>query len=51
MAEDISLEYRTRLSMVKEEAREMKAATFLRNQNRVEEQRRVAINMRHVEGK
>ena len=50
MAEDLSLEYRTRLALVKEEAGEIKAAAFLRNQNRIEEQRRVARNIRRMEG-
>ena len=51
MANDLSIEYRTKLAMVKEEAGEMKAAVFLRNQNRIEEQRRVARNVRRMEGK
>ena len=51
MVEDLSLEYRARLAIVKEEAGKIKAAKFLRNQNRVEEQRQVARNMRYMEGK
>lgn len=37
--------------MVKEETGELKAVVFLRNQNRIEEQRQVAQNIRHMEGK
>ena len=37
--------------MVKEEAGELKAATFLRNMNHVEAQRRLFRNIRHMEGK
>ena len=51
MANELSLEYRLKLAMVKEEAGELKAAVFLRNQNRIEEQRRVARNIRRTEGK
>ena len=36
--------------MAKEEARETKAAVYLRNQNRIEEQRRVARNVKRMEG-
>ena len=37
--------------MAKEEAGETKAAVYLRNQNRIEEQRRVARNVKRMEGK
>ena len=37
MAEDLSIEYRTRLTIVKKEAGEMKSATCLHNPNRIEE--------------
>ena len=36
MAESLSLEYRTRLVQVKEDAGEIKAAIWLRNKNRIE---------------
>ena len=42
MAESLSLEYRTRLANAKEEVGEMEAATYLRNRNRIEYQRKVA---------
>lgn len=51
MANDLSLEYRMKLALVKEEAGEIKAAVFLRNQNRIEDQRRFARNVRRMEGK
>ena len=51
MANELSLEYRLKLAMVKEEAGELKSAVFLRNQNRIEEQKRVARNIRRTEGK
>ena len=51
MAEDLSLEHRTRLATTKEEADELKDADFLRNQNIMEEQKRVARNSRPMEGK
>lgn len=37
--------------MVKEEAGELNSAVFLRNQNRIEEQRRVSIHIRRMEDK
>ena len=46
MANDLILEYRLNLAIVKEEAGELKAAVFLRNQNGIEEPRRVALNIR-----
>ena len=51
LAEDLSLEYRTRLVIANEEAGELKAAVSLCNQNRVEEQRRVSRNTRRMRGK
>ena len=51
LAESLSLEYRTQLALAKEETGELKAATFLRNMNHVEAQRRVFRNIRHMEGK
>ena len=51
MANELGLEYRLKLAMVKEEAGELKSAVFLRNKNRIEEQRRVARNIRRTEGK
>jgi hypothetical protein len=50
-AESLSLEYRTQLAMAKEEAGEMKAATAIRNMNRIEGQRRLFRRIRHIEGK
>jgi hypothetical protein len=50
-AESLSIEFRTQLAMAKEEAGEVKAATALRNMNRIEEQRRLFRRIRHMEGK
>ena len=50
MADSLSLEYRTQLALAKEEAGEIKAASFLRNMNHVEAQRRLHRNIRHMEG-
>ena len=49
--ESLSLEYRTQLALTKEAAGEVKAATFLKNQNFIESQRRLFRNIRHMEGK
>ena len=49
--ESLSLEYRTQLALAKEAAGEIKAATFLKNQNFIESQRRLFRNIRHMEGK
>ena len=46
MTESLSIEYRHRLSIAKEEAVEIKAAAYLRNLNRVEAQRRIHRNIR-----
>ena len=51
MAESLSLEYRTRLALAKEEAGEIEAATFIRNMNTLEAQRKLYRNIRHMEGK
>ena len=51
IAESLSYEYRTELALAKEEAGEMKAATFLRIANNIESQRRMYRNIRHMEGK
>ena len=51
MAAELSLEYRIKLAMVKEEAGELKAAVFLRNHIWIEEQDRVVRNIRRMEGK
>ena len=40
MSESLSLEYRTKLALAKEEAGEGKAANYLRSLNRIEGQRR-----------
>ena len=44
-AESLSLEYRTQLAIAKEEAGEVKAASFLLNMNHVEAQRRLFRNI------
>ena len=49
--ESLSIEYRTQLALAKEAAGELKAATFLKNQNYIEAQRRLFRNIRHMEGK
>ena len=49
--ESLSVEYRTQLAAAKEEAGEIKAATFIRNLHHVETQRRLFRNIRHMEGK
>ena len=51
LADSLSLEYRTQLALAKEETGELKAATFLRNMNHEEAQRRIFRNIRHMEGK
>ena len=50
-AKSLSLEYRTQLAMAKEEAGEMKAATYLRQINSIEDTRRLFQQIRHIEGK
>ena len=49
--ESLSIEYRTQLAMAKEAAGETKAASYLRNINHIEAQRRLFRNIRHMEGK
>ena len=51
MAESLSVEYRQRLALAKEQAGEIKAATCLRNLNRIEAQRRIHRNIRVMEQK
>ena len=51
MAESLSLEYRQQLAAAKEAAGEITAATYIRNLNRVEQQRRVFQNIRRMEDK
>ena len=51
MAEILSLEYRNKLVLVKEEAGEIEAAVYLRNRNRIEDQHRIARNIKRMEGK
>ena len=50
MVDDLSLEYRTKLTMVKRRGRGIESCDFLRNQNIIEKQRRVSRNIRSVEG-
>ena len=50
-AESLSLEYRTQLAIAKEEAGDIKAATFLLNMNRIENLRRIYRNIRYMEKK
>ena len=51
MAESLSLEYRTKLALAKEEAGEGKAANYLRSLNRIEGQRKLFQNIRAMEKK
>ena len=51
LAESLSLEYRTQLAIAKEEAGETKAASYIRNLNHIEAQRRLFRNIRFMEGK
>ena len=51
MAESLSIKYRSRLEIVKEETREVKAATYLTSLNQEEVQRRIFKNIRVMEGK
>ena len=48
MAESLSIEYTHLLDMAKEEDGEIKAATYLRNLNRVESQRKIHRNIRSM---
>ena len=51
MAVSLSLEYRTKLALAKEEAGEVKAAEYIRSLNRIEAQRKLYQNIRVMEGK
>ena len=51
LAESLSYEYRTQLALAKEEAGEIKSATFLRISNNIEAQRRMYLKIRYMEGK
>lgn len=51
IAESLSYEYRAELALAKEEAGEMKVVTFLHIANKIESQRRIYRNIRHMEGK
>ena len=51
MAISLSLEYRTRLAIAKEEAGEVKAATYIRSLNQIEAVRRLYQNIRVMEKK
>ena len=49
MAEQLSLEYRYRLALAREEDGKGKAATYIRQRNQVEQQRRTFRNIRQIE--
>ena len=51
MAESLSIEYRSRLAEVKEEAGKCKTATYLRYLNCIENQRKLFHNIRVIEDK
>ena len=51
MSESLSMEYRQQLAGAKEAEGEIKAATYLRNLNRVERQRKLFQNIRRMENK
>ena len=51
MAISLSLEYRTKLVVAKEEAGEVKAASYIRSLNLIEQQRKMFQNIRVMEGK
>ena len=51
MAISLSLEYRTKLALAKEEAGEVKAAEYIRSLNRIEAQRKLFQNIRVMENK
>ena len=46
MAVSLSLEYRTKLAIAKEEVGEVKAAEYIRSLNRIEDQRKLFQNIR-----
>ena len=49
IAEQLSLDYRYRLAMAREESGLEQAATYLRSRNKIEAQRRTFRNIRHIE--
>ena len=51
MAVSLSLEYRTRLALAKEETGGVKAATYIRSLNRIESQRKLFQNIKVMEKK
>ena len=51
MADSLSLEYRTKLAMAKEEVGEGKAAVYIRSLNIIEAQRKLFQNIRIMEKK
>ena len=51
MAVSLSLEYRTRLAVAKEEAGEIKAAAYLKSLNLIEQQRKMFQNIKVMEGR
>ena len=51
IAESLSLEYRTKLALAKEEAGEVKDDTYIKSLNRIEGQRRLFSNIRVMEQK
>ena len=51
MAESLSLDYRHKLAMSKEEVGKLKAAVYLRIRNRIECQCRIDRNIKRMEGK
>ena len=51
IAESLSLEYRMKLAQAKEEAGEVKAATYIRTLNNIERQRKLYQNIKVMEDK
>lgn len=51
MAESLSLEYITRLSMAKEDTTDIKSAVYIRNMNMIEGQQRLLGNISRMEWK
>ena len=51
MAVSLSLEYRTKLALAKEEAGEVKAAVYICNLNRIEQERKLFQNIRIMENR
>ena len=50
MVESLNLEYRARLALAKEEMGGIKASIYLSNMNRIEGQRQLSKNSRHLKG-